>query len=224
MYILESVGYWRGCPFNRPRQHMSCMAGNLSHTCSRELTLLNNTQSRFQVPYMQCGCPAPDETVFKKFIRIFQHYTRTPTRLQASLHPDHIPATHPSIHNAVLDPELRGFGAFRKPTHTQRDEMSDLVRLSRPLVVRKKRSKKSNLEPPSRLEGFVSEKMIRQPVNSQSRTTLRQDWDVWGLAPMFGLVCCWTFIYVRILGGALITTLIWTFMRTLILQPCLYLC
>ncbi|OJA15205.1 hypothetical protein AZE42_10552 [Rhizopogon vesiculosus] len=145
-------------------------------------TALDNTcrawQTRFRVLYMQCGCPAPDETVFKKFIRILQHYTRTPTRLQASLHPDHIPATHPSIHNAVLDPELRGFGAFRKPAHTQRDEISDLVRLSRPQVVRKKRSKKSNLEPPSRLEGFVSEKMIGQPVNSQSHTTLRQDWDV----------------------------------------------
>jgi hypothetical protein len=112
---------------------------------------------------MRCGCPAPDETVFEKFIRIFRHYTRTSPRLQISLHPDHVPATHPSIHNAVLDPELGGFGAFSKPAHPQQDER-DLVRLSRPLVVRKKRSKRSDLEPPLRLEGFVAEKMTGQLV------------------------------------------------------------
>lgn len=142
---------------------MSCMAGNLCRACSQELTLLNNPQSRFHVPYMQCGCPAPDETMFEKFIRILRHYTRPSTCLKASLHPDHLPATHPSIHNAILDPQLRGLGAFSKHAHSQRDEM-DLIKLSRPLMVRKKRSKRFDLEPRLRLEGFVSEKMTGRPV------------------------------------------------------------
>jgi hypothetical protein len=121
-------------------------------------TLLNSTQSRFHIPYMQCGCPAPDESMFMKFIRILRHYTRTPTCLQVTLHPDHAPATHPSIHNAILDPELRGFGAFGKPVHLQGDER-DLMKLARPLVVRKKRSKKSEQLPLRFEEGFVAEKM-----------------------------------------------------------------
>lgn len=131
-------------------------------------TALDNTcrawQSRFHIPYMQCGCPAPDETVFERFIRKLRQYTRTRTCLQASLHPDHLPATHPSLHNALLDPERGAFGSFGKPAHPQRDE-KDLVRLSRPLWVRKKRSRKTNLElPPQLEEGFVSEKMIEEPV------------------------------------------------------------
>jgi hypothetical protein len=121
-------------------------------------------QSRFHVPYMQCGCPAPDETVFERLIRILRRYSRTRRRLQTSLHPDHLPATHPSLHNAVLDPERGAFGSFGKPAHPQRDE-KDLVRLSRPLGVRKKRSKKTDPElPPQLKEGFVSEKMTEGPV------------------------------------------------------------
>lgn len=117
-------------------------------------------QSRFHIPYMQCGCPAPDESVFEKLIRIFRQYTGTRTRLRASLHPDHLPATHPSLHNAVLDPDRGAFGSFGKPAHPQRDE-KDLVRLSRPLGVRKKRSKKTDPGVSQQgEEGFVEEKMI----------------------------------------------------------------
>jgi hypothetical protein len=111
---------------------------------------------------MQCGCPAPDETVFEKLIRIFRQYTAgTRTRLRAPLHPDHLPATHPSLHNAVLDPDRGAFGSFGKPAHPQRDE-KDLVRLSRPLGVRKKRSKKTDPGLSQQLE--VSEKMVEEPV------------------------------------------------------------
>ncbi|KAG2069001.1 hypothetical protein BDR04DRAFT_1102485 [Suillus decipiens] len=120
-------------------------------------------QSRFHVPYMQCGCLAPGETLFEKLIRILRQYTGTRTRLRASLHPEHLPATHPSLHNAVLDPERRAFGSFGKSAHPQRDER-DLVRLSRPLGVRKKRSKKTDPGlPPQLVGGFVSEKMIEEP-------------------------------------------------------------
>lgn len=116
-------------------------------------------QSRFHIPYMQCGCPAPDESVFEKFIRIFRQYTGTRTRLRASLHLDHLPATHPSLHNAVLDPDRGAFGSFGKPAHPQRDE-KDLIRLSRPLGVRKKRSKKTDPGVSQQgEEGFVEEKM-----------------------------------------------------------------
>ncbi|KAG0698466.1 hypothetical protein DFH29DRAFT_1002779 [Suillus ampliporus] len=144
----------------------------VDHPLTTEETILSaaldNTcrawQSRFHIPYMQCGCPAPDETVFERLLRIIRQYTGTRTRLQASLHPDHLPATHPSIHNAVLDPERGAFGSFSKPVHPQRDEQ-DLVRLSRPLGVRKKRSKKTEPKPPPHVEeGFVSEKMTEQPV------------------------------------------------------------
>lgn len=119
-------------------------------------------QKRFHIPYMQCGCPAPDETVFEKLIRIFRQYTAgTRTHLRAPLHPDHLPATHPSLHNAVLDPDRGAFGSFGKPAHPQRDE-KDLVRLSRPLGVRKKRSKKTDPGLSQQLE--VSEKMVEEPV------------------------------------------------------------
>ena len=137
----------------------------------REDLLYSTMQSRFQVPYMQCGCPAPDTTLFKKFVRIFQHFTRPSTLLQTPLHPDHIPATHPSIHNAILDPELRGIKTFSKSLHSQQGE-KDLIKLSRPLVVQKKRSKMSYLEPQLRLEGFVTEKMTGRTV-TRSLTVLR---------------------------------------------------
>ncbi|KAG1743622.1 uncharacterized protein EDB91DRAFT_1200520 [Suillus paluster] len=131
-------------------------------------TALDNTchawQSRFHIPYMQCGCTAPNETVFQRLIRIIRQYTGTRTHLQVSLHPDHLPATHPSIHNAVLDLERGAFGSFSKPAHPQRDER-DLVRVSRPLGVRKKRSRKTDPEPPQHMEeGFVAEKMTEQHV------------------------------------------------------------
>ncbi|KAI6032234.1 hypothetical protein BKA83DRAFT_4211506 [Pisolithus microcarpus] len=64
-------------------------------------------QLRYKVPYMQCGCALPDETSWQKCRRLVSHHLRGRTHLQGSLHPDHIPATHPSIHNAILSSRRR---------------------------------------------------------------------------------------------------------------------
>ncbi|KAG6328422.1 hypothetical protein ID866_10667, partial [Astraeus odoratus] len=59
-------------------------------------------QLRYQVPYMQCGCALPDETSWQKCMRLVRQHLRGRTYLQVPLPPDLIPATHPSIHNAIL--------------------------------------------------------------------------------------------------------------------------
>ncbi|KAH7923640.1 hypothetical protein BV22DRAFT_1048054 [Leucogyrophana mollusca] len=73
--------------------------------------------SRFNVPYMQCGCPPPDETVVQKLIRILRLYTQRRSHLHTTIHPDHLPATHPSVHNAVLTFQRIASGSFGNSSH-----------------------------------------------------------------------------------------------------------
>ncbi|KAH7905898.1 hypothetical protein BJ138DRAFT_1017075 [Hygrophoropsis aurantiaca] len=73
--------------------------------------------SRFHVPYMQCGCPPPDETVLQKLIRILRTYTQRHSNLHDSLHVDHLPATHPSTHNVMLTFQRIASGSFGSTSH-----------------------------------------------------------------------------------------------------------
>ncbi|KIM61528.1 hypothetical protein SCLCIDRAFT_1179879 [Scleroderma citrinum Foug A] len=59
-------------------------------------------QLRYQVPYMQCGCTLPNESSWRKCMRLVRQHLRSKPYLPTALHRDHIPATHPSIHNAIL--------------------------------------------------------------------------------------------------------------------------
>lgn len=82
--------------------------------CPEYLTL---PQARFQVAYMQCGCPIPDDTSVHRFVRLFRHYICGRSQLQVELHPEHLPATHPSTHNALLTSQTVGTGTFGKVHH-----------------------------------------------------------------------------------------------------------
>ncbi|KAH0840381.1 hypothetical protein J3R83DRAFT_1413 [Lanmaoa asiatica] len=74
-------------------------------------------RTRFQVQYMQCGCPAPDETPVHKLVRLVRHYICGRSQLQVDLHPEHLPATHPSAHNALLTFQTACTGTFGKMHH-----------------------------------------------------------------------------------------------------------
>ncbi|KIK96103.1 hypothetical protein PAXRUDRAFT_826337 [Paxillus rubicundulus Ve08.2h10] len=102
-------------------------------------------QTRYQVPYMQCGCPLPPETSLQKFMRFVRQYMRGRSNLHVLLHPDHLLATHPSVHNAV---PTAGSGTFGKTNHHKGGDQN--LRLPRQTReghgVLKKRSKKFDQE------------------------------------------------------------------------------
>ncbi|KAH7882290.1 hypothetical protein F5I97DRAFT_1931482 [Phlebopus sp. FC_14] len=77
-------------------------------------------QNRHQVPYIRCGCAAPDEASFQKFMRLVRQYLRGRSHIPALLHPEHLPATHPSIHNAVITYQQVGSGKFGRSSHRAR--------------------------------------------------------------------------------------------------------
>ncbi|KAI9569231.1 hypothetical protein HD554DRAFT_2020776 [Boletus coccyginus] len=74
-------------------------------------------ETRFQVSYMQCGCPVPDDTSMHKFMRLVRSYLFGRSQLQVVLHPEHLPATHPSVHNALLTFQTVYTGTFGKINH-----------------------------------------------------------------------------------------------------------
>ncbi|KAL4081307.1 hypothetical protein V8B97DRAFT_1863695 [Scleroderma yunnanense] len=64
-------------------------------------------QLRYQAPYMQCGCTLPNESSWKKCVRLVRQQLRSRQYFPTALHRDQIPATHPSIHNAILSSHRR---------------------------------------------------------------------------------------------------------------------
>ncbi|KAG6369623.1 hypothetical protein JVT61DRAFT_14192 [Boletus reticuloceps] len=94
---------------------------DLSVTESRFSSTLEETcrawQMRFQVSYLQCGCTVPDATSVHKFIRLVRSYLSCRSQLQLILHPEHLPATHPSTHNAPIPSKTVCTGTTCKMNH-----------------------------------------------------------------------------------------------------------
>ena len=85
----------------------TCLAWQASDPSIHIFTSLIAVQVRYQVPYMQCGCTLPNESSWRKCMRLVRQHLRSKAYLPTSLHRDHIPATHPSIHNAILSSHRR---------------------------------------------------------------------------------------------------------------------
>jgi hypothetical protein len=60
-------------------------------------------QTRFNVPYMHCGCPLPGETIGQKLNRLMGSASKqSPSYLVPPDDEDLLAGTHPSDHNAVF--------------------------------------------------------------------------------------------------------------------------
>ncbi|KAF8549934.1 hypothetical protein OG21DRAFT_1447248 [Imleria badia] len=108
----------------------------LSVTESRLSAAFDDTcrawQTRFQVSYMQCGCPVPDGTSMHKLMRLFRSYLCGRSQLQVVLHPEHLPATHPSAHNSLLTFQTVCTGTFGKMHYPNGKKKEDQSRSPTP--------------------------------------------------------------------------------------------
>ncbi|KAG9317936.1 hypothetical protein JVU11DRAFT_2169 [Chiua virens] len=121
---------------------------------------MTSIQARFQAPYMQCGCPVPDETSVHKLVRFVRHYIRGRSQLQIDLHPEHLPATHPSTHNALLTFQTvsTGTSMFDKFLRSHGKRKEEKLRRS------------PSLPHPTRMLGFNLKR------TASTRTQLKPDW------------------------------------------------
>ena len=122
---------------------MSCMAGRADSVSVECGLIIILSQARFQVSYMQCGCPTPDETSVHRFVRLFRNCVRCRSQLQVDLHPEHLPATHPSAHNALLTFQTVGTGTFGKMHHASGKRKAERSQSRSPTPQRERMYKKS---------------------------------------------------------------------------------
>ncbi|KAF9235563.1 hypothetical protein BU15DRAFT_51289 [Melanogaster broomeanus] len=138
-------------------------------------------QTRYQVPYMQCGCAISEETSFQKLMRLVREYMRGQRpHLLTVLHPDHLPATHPSVHNSVMSPQAVGIRTFLRTSHHKQD--SPQLPQQTPEGPRKRRPKKidpaCSLPMPSSSNEIPYPEKGKGPVIPSSTTCIHLGTDI----------------------------------------------